>query len=530
MARSVREAGLAVRPRTFGHRRRGPGEPAGSGSSPGPHSTIWACSPETIEPELIRPSGFYQLAQSGDYPEAIAALLDTTDRWIGSHDATTRLPVAQVQVPAAVASPGAATATGRGGRDRPARCSPSSRPSSASSGSSTDGPGAALDRRIKEVRSRATDVMDHLDALKERLKLLPTTDPDFRTPMSGETEALYATLQQAVGKLWDRWLQVMESLDRRRSWPSASPRRSRGRHCTTPRPCWSRRGRSRRSRRVSKSCSADMDRLNQAHEAARAEREAAGGAIAKLDERIQGLGKLGLPVDPYQQISARARGGPGPMGWADRVGPDRRPIGGSRPLAPRPRSSSAGWSGSPPFTPTPGRSPRPSRDCGGRSPITGRRACGSTRRGAIRMNPLARADEAHAGAVKALEAGDPDAAATGLETARSMVEQARGTIEQVRDARDYCRREQPERVARHRSAPGRDAARGGGLSTAGARVRARLVGGRGAQPRPDPRGDGLLRRDGGRGRRGRVRPVPALPGRRPVCSASSPSSSRPRSG
>ena len=37
--------------------------------------------------------------------------------------------------------------------------------------------------------------MDHLDALKERLKLLPTS-PEFSEPMAGETEALYHSAKQ----------------------------------------------------------------------------------------------------------------------------------------------------------------------------------------------------------------------------------------------------------------------------------------------------------------------------------------------
>src|SRR5262249_28182004 len=59
---------------------------------------------------------------------------------------------------------------------------------------------------------------------------------------------------------------------------------------------------------------------------------------------------------------------------------------------------------------------------------------------------LARADQAHSAAVAALRAGDPDAAEKDLETARSTTEQAQGLVEQVRAARDYCRREQPERA------------------------------------------------------------------------------------
>ncbi len=62
-----------------------------------------------------------------------------------------------------------------------------------------------LGDRIKEVRSKAVDVMDHLDALKERLKLLPTS-PEFREPMAGETQALYQSAKQSSDKLWDGWL------------------------------------------------------------------------------------------------------------------------------------------------------------------------------------------------------------------------------------------------------------------------------------------------------------------------------------
>ncbi len=59
---------------------------------------------------------------------------------------------------------------------------------------------------------------------------------------------------------------------------------------------------------------------------------------------------------------------------------------------------------------------------------------------------MKRAVQAHGEAISALHAGDPDAATKPLETARSMLEQAQRTIEQVRGARDYCRREHPERL------------------------------------------------------------------------------------
>ena len=55
--------------------------------------------------------------------------------------------------------------------------------------------------------------MDRLDALKERIKLLPTS-PEFTEPMAGETQALYRSAKAKNDKLWDGWLQIMEVLDK----------------------------------------------------------------------------------------------------------------------------------------------------------------------------------------------------------------------------------------------------------------------------------------------------------------------------
>src|SRR4029077_18863131 len=58
--------------------------------------------------------------------------------------------------------------------------------------------------RIKEIKSKAVDTMDRLDALKERLKLMPTST-DFKQPMTGETQRLYNTVNEKLGTLWDGW-------------------------------------------------------------------------------------------------------------------------------------------------------------------------------------------------------------------------------------------------------------------------------------------------------------------------------------
>ncbi len=67
--------------------------------------------------------------------------------------------------------------------------------------------------RIKEIKSNAADVMDRLDGLKERLKLMPTST-EFKQPMTGETQALYKAVNEKLGKLWDGWLHVMDVLEK----------------------------------------------------------------------------------------------------------------------------------------------------------------------------------------------------------------------------------------------------------------------------------------------------------------------------
>jgi hypothetical protein len=407
-------------------------------------------SAEAIERDLIDRSGFKTLAADGKYPEAIVALLDTTDRWIGSHEATTQQPVATEPA----VRPGV----------------PITHPVTSRAGTSARdvavGLGLALavivaailglvwmahrrargqlDHRIKEIRSRATDVMDHLDALKERLKLLPATDPDFRIPMAGETLALYDRVQGAVGRLWDRWLQVMDTLERAQKVALGITSPFKKKALNDAEAMLEQKGAFEEIDAGAQECAADMDRLNQAHEAARSALEAVAGSKPKIDAQVESIGKLGLPIAPYQS-EATAIGAE-----TDRAREliPADPIG-ARSLLEALRARGEGFIG------------RAERVAGlvqearnVASALEGlRRQAAEHRSKGLRLdedggNPdpsLAQADQAHAAAVSDLRGGDPDAAAKELDTARSMVDRAKGTIEQVRAAREYCRREQPER-------------------------------------------------------------------------------------
>ena len=110
----------------------------------------------------------------------------------------------------------------------------------------------SADTKLKNYREQATKMMERLDALKERHKMLPVIDGDFQEPMAGATLELYQSVEDRSRQLWDRWLQIMERLDQAqlcagnsRAW--ASPGSRRPRNCSAG-PAPSRRTRnSRRS-------------------------------------------------------------------------------------------------------------------------------------------------------------------------------------------------------------------------------------------------------------------------------------------
>ncbi len=402
---------------------------------------------ETIDRDVIEESHFSELARGEKYPEAIVSLLDTADRWIARHDATTRKSVTTVGVPA---PPTAGSQAG-----------PTARSIALGLGISVAVVIAAvfglmwfvhrrargqLAQRIKDVRSRATDVMDRLDALKERIKLLPTLTADFQqTTMAGETAKLFDGTKDRTGRLWDRWLQVMESLDRAQKLAVGVGSPFRKKALRDAEAALEQKGVFEEIDEGIKSGSDALDGLDHAHESARVEIAADRAAIDKLRERVESIGKLGLPVDPYQAVLhtlVEHHGALEQTALSDPIG--------ARSLLESDRKNAEELLG------------RIDRLAGLYAEAQKlattldalRRQVADHRSKGLRLdeqggNPdpaLARADEARTAVLASLQAGDAEAAAGELESARSLADEARATIERVREARDYCRREAPERA------------------------------------------------------------------------------------
>ncbi|OJW20301.1 MAG: hypothetical protein BGO49_05245 [Planctomycetales bacterium 71-10] len=386
-------------------------------------------------------SAFAPLARAGDYPGALASLLKAIDaRATTRAGAIAPAPAREVATAAASAAPtplhaptkhelawslGASVAVLAGmaallvwlGRRR-AR--------------------GAFRAKLKDYKGKAVAMMDRLDALKARLKALPVEDGDFTEPMAGDTLALYEKAQEDLRKLWDRWLEVMDVVDRAEKHGGQGAK-----------------GVGEADKLVSDAkvfeeveagavaCSQTMDRLNAAHEDARAAAKAAEEGRGRATTGVEAVGARSLPVEPYrsdaERIATQARRAdallvPDPLGAKvvyERTKADADAL--------------AGRAGD-----VVARLEEGAKVQEGLTKL--RQDVAARRRDGLRLDedggdpddPAAQADQALAGLQTALEAGDPAEAAKKLAAARGSLDQARGVLDAVVQARDAVSRGLPE--------------------------------------------------------------------------------------
>jgi hypothetical protein len=301
-----------------------------------------------------------------------------------------------------------------------------------------------VEGKIKSFRKSSVEVMDRLDSLKERLKLLPTEDLDFKMPMSGETLVFYEETQKKVGALWDRWLEVMDALDKAQALAKensavGSQKLKEAELLVSGSKVFE------QIDSESKACVSRMDRLNRAHEEARAAAEALRQQIASIRASVDQLGKDGLPTTPYQaeidEIASHAKQvdailTPDPIGACSQAGQvrDRAAL-----LQQRVHKILDIHQGARTVTEA-------------LTPV--REQVAEYRQDGLRLdeqggNPdfaLAQAAQIAEQLRQALNEGDPKAAGEHLAAARAALDQARQTLEGVLKARDFCDIQQPERL------------------------------------------------------------------------------------
>jgi TPM domain len=298
--------------------------------------------------------------------------------------------------------------------------------------------------RIKEVRSKAVDVMDHLDALKERLKLLPTS-PEFRAPMAGETLALYQSAKQSSDKLWDGWLLIMEVLDKAQKLAEKSGSMFSQATLTEAENLIKEKGSFEQIENQAQEIAKTVDRLDRAQPAARAVLEAINAAGPKLSAGLEALTKLDLPTKPYQgELDARSA-------EVARAGAEMAadPLGMQKALEEL-RTRSEGLLG---------RIERVASLCADargvkvtleamRKQVAAHRAQGLklVESGGNPDGALSEGETGQAEVLAALREGDADGGAQKLSAAQARIREAQATIEQVQKARAFCDRDPAARL------------------------------------------------------------------------------------
>ncbi len=73
---------------------------------------------------------------------------------------------------------------------------------------------AAAREKLATFKQEVVALSDLLDAQRERHRMLPHADPDFKTPMRGMTRNAYDAVQDAIGRYRERWLSLMDVWER----------------------------------------------------------------------------------------------------------------------------------------------------------------------------------------------------------------------------------------------------------------------------------------------------------------------------
>jgi hypothetical protein len=449
---------------------------------------------EPIESELIS-RAFIGPAKEGKFPEAISALLNATNNWVAVRDSQTNYVSVKVSAsnPSAGSRAGltpatkattspektgttsktAATAAPRVRTPEAAGVNASTAQAQSAVPARTSASGLAttmiwvlitafvlvllatiwvkymraksrVASRLKQIKSQAVDVMDHLDALKDRLKLLPTSSA-FSEPIAGETQALYNACQEKATQLWDGWLVVMEALDKASGLAERSASPFARKTLEEAEKLIEQRGSFEQIETQAQAIAADVDRIDQAHASARRVLEALTSERPKLESQLKAVKKCGLPTAPYEgelgplaEETARASAlVPGdPLGTQKVLEALRARSGDLLTRIERVVSLFAE-----------AQQVRTALD-------SIRQQVASHRSGGLMLrenggNPdeaLGQGEQACSETLAALKAGDPDAGARQKAAADSLVQAAHATIDKVQKAKAFCERDIPARL------------------------------------------------------------------------------------
>jgi hypothetical protein len=245
-------------------------------------------NPQTIKEELIN-KVFVPRAKDAQYDEGLADLVGATEKWVKNRAELKRSKAEAARVfrtrtlplgLAALAGLGAVTTffVQRARHERRL---------------------AEARQKLAAFKSEVVALSDLLDSQQERHRMLPHSDPDFKTPMEGLTRSAYDNVQSALRRYRERWLGLMDV------WEKAEERIGKETFLGTAEAEEAIRLLDSAEARppladVTAECSAPLDALEQAHEKARELAENLEANVGTTTQRLETLAKRGRSNAAFQ--------------------------------------------------------------------------------------------------------------------------------------------------------------------------------------------------------------------------------------
>ena len=264
---------------------------------------------QTIDQQLVQ-QHFIPFAKAGNYPEGVRILLTQIDERIRTHDANAAQQgeINQQPLTPVVPTEGVAGQVAQ----------PSRRTTLLSSATTIAGTALALGlltlivlrwlhlrvRRPLEIQKQAyrqhvVQLSDDIDLLRERHRMLPFTDKDYKEPMLGETLTLYDGVQASLEQLRQRWLDLMDVWDKVDTLTKSEHYfgRSRLREAVV---LLQQVPLSEVESSLNNQCVKALDRLEDAHEQVQRLDSSLNDALQRVQQQLAALQTLQLAVEPYQ--------------------------------------------------------------------------------------------------------------------------------------------------------------------------------------------------------------------------------------
>ena len=253
--------------------------------------------PQTIKEELID-KVFVPRAKDEQYDDGLADLVGATERWVKNKADLKRSKAEAARVfrtrtlplgLASLAGLGAITAffVQRARHERRL---------------------AAAKEKLAAFKSEVVALSDLLDSQQERHRMLPHSDPDFKTPMEGLTRSAYDNVQSALRRYRERWLGLMDV------WEHAEEKIGKETFLGTAQAEEAIKLLDSAEARppladVAGECSAPLDALEQAHENARELATTLDGTVSTMAQRLDTLATRGRSNAAFQASMAEVSRG-----------------------------------------------------------------------------------------------------------------------------------------------------------------------------------------------------------------------------